>query len=141
MKNIVIIHTAFIGDIVLSTPMIKRLKEKYPESRIVYLTTPLGKEILENNPFLDEIMVFDKRGKDRGFKGFLRICKNVRDCRFDLAVIPHRYIRSSLIAFLGRVKVRNGYRNSEGRLFLNRTVEYLRGVHEVERLLRLAEIA
>lgn len=141
MKNIIIIHTAFIGDIVLSTPLISRLRDKYPQSRIVYLTTPQGKEILNNNPNLDEVMVFDKKGRDRGLGGFLRVCSNIRRGRFDLAVIPHRYLRSSLIAFLGAVRSRSGYRNSEGKLFLTRTVEYLRGVHEVERLLLLADIS
>ena len=47
--NILIIHTAFIGDIVLSTALVSKVKEKYPDSDIYYLTTPLGKEILKNN--------------------------------------------------------------------------------------------
>ena len=44
--NILIIHTAFIGDIVLSTALVSKVKEKYPDSNIYYLTTPLGKEII-----------------------------------------------------------------------------------------------
>ena len=52
--RILIIHTAFIGDIVLSTPLIQRLKDMYPNSKIDYLTLPSNKTILSNNPNLNE---------------------------------------------------------------------------------------
>ena len=53
--KILVIHTAFIGDIVLSTPLIQRLKDMYPESEIDYLTLPANKSVISNNPNLNEI--------------------------------------------------------------------------------------
>ena len=73
--KILIIHTAFIGDIVLSTPLIQRLKEMYPDSEIDYLTLPTNKSVISNNPNLNEILLYDKKGKDKGIKGFFRILK------------------------------------------------------------------
>ena len=73
--KILVIHTAFIGDIVLSTPLIQRLKDMYPESEIDYLTLPANQSVLSNNPNLHEILLYDKKGKDRGIKGFLRVLK------------------------------------------------------------------
>ena len=73
--KILIIHTAFIGDIVLSTPLIQRLKEMYPDSEIEYLTLPTNKSVISNNPNLNEILLYDKKGKDKGIKGFFRILK------------------------------------------------------------------
>ena len=61
--RILIIHTAFIGDIVLSTPLIQRLKDMYPNSKIDYLTLPSNKTILSNNPNLNEILIYDKKIK------------------------------------------------------------------------------
>ena len=67
--NILIIHTAFIGDIVLSTALVSKVKEKYPDSDIYYLTTPLGKEILKNNPKIKrELLSMIKEGRIRDLK-------------------------------------------------------------------------
>ena len=63
--KILVIHTAFIGDIVLSTPLLKRIKEVYPEAKITYVTTPIGATILRNNPNITEIIEYDKRGSLR----------------------------------------------------------------------------
>ena len=69
--KILIIHTAFIGDIVLSTPLIQRLKDMYPNSKIDYLTLPTNQSVINNNPNLHEILLYDKKGKDKGIKGLL----------------------------------------------------------------------
>ena len=73
--KILIIHTAFIGDIVLSTPLIQKLKDLYPKSEIDYLTLPTNQSVLYNNPNLNEIILYDKKGKDKGIKGFLKVLK------------------------------------------------------------------
>ena len=73
--KILIIHTAFIGDIVLSTPLIQKLKDLYPKSEIDYLTLPTNQSVLYNNPNLNEIILYDKKGKDKGLKGFLKVLK------------------------------------------------------------------
>ena len=56
--NILIIHTAFIGDIVLSTALVAKLADKYTDANIYFLTTALGKEILKNNPKIKDIIVY-----------------------------------------------------------------------------------
>ena len=76
--KILIIHTAFIGDIILSTPLIKKIKITYPDSEISYLTTPAGGAVLKNNPLLKEIIIFDKKGIHKGIKGLVEIIKIVR---------------------------------------------------------------
>ena len=134
-----IIHTAFVGDIVCSTPLIRRLKESSPESGLDYLTTLPGREILKTNPHLDRVITYDKRGADRGIKGFIRVCRKLRRLQYETAIIPHRYLRSTLIACFAGIPTRIGFHNSEGRLFLTKSVRYRRGIHEVERLLMLAE--
>lgn len=140
MKKILIIHTAFIGDIVLSTAFIKKLKEKYKKSEISYLTTPAGGAVLKNNPFLKEIIIYDKKGKDKGLKGAFKVAKNLKEYKFDMAIIPHRYLKSSMIAYLAGIKERIGYANSEGRVLLTKQVEYQKDQHEVKRLLSLIDV-
>ena len=135
--KILIIHTAFIGDIVLSTPLIQRLKDMYPESKIDYLTLPSNKSIISNNPNLNEIILYDKKGKDKGLKGFLRVLKILKEKKYDYAVIPHRFIRSILLAKLAKISNIAGFDVATGSFLLNKKVHYDMKKHEVERLLDL----
>ena len=133
--NILIIHTAFIGDIVLSTALVSKIKEKYPDSDIYYLTTPLGKEILKNNPKIKEIIVYDKRGKDKGFRAFISFVRKIRKLKIDVCLTPHRYLRSSLLSFLSGAKIRIGYDIASLSFVFNKKIKYDRTKHEVEKLL------
>ncbi|MCJ8341966.1 MAG: glycosyltransferase family 9 protein [Cetobacterium sp.] len=133
--RILIIHTAFIGDIVLSTPMIKALKEKYPQSEITYVTTPAGASILRNNPYLSEIIAYDKRGAHRGIKGVYELGKRLRYKNFNMVITPHRYLRSAVLSWLTRAPIRKGYDKSAGSFLYTEKVPYVEYKHEVEKLL------
>lgn len=139
-RKILIFHTAFIGDIVLSTSMIKKIKAKYKDCRITYVTTPAGRAVLQNNPRLDEVIAYEKRGRDKGLKGMLAMAKRLKKEKFDIAYVPHRYLRSSLIVFLAGIKKRIGYDISEGKLLLTEKKPYDKSLHEVERLLSLVDL-
>ena len=84
MKKILIFHTAFIGDIVLSTPLIKNIKKLYPDFEVTYVTTPAGKAILSNNPHIKEIIAYDKRGKNKGIKGMFSLAEDLRKKKFNI---------------------------------------------------------
>ena len=137
--KILIIHTAFIGDIVLSTPLIQKLKDLYPKSKIDYLTLPTNQSVLYNNPNLNEIILYDKKGKDKGIKGFLRILKILKQKKYDYAVIPHRFIKSILLAKLAKIPDIVGFDVATGSSLLDKKVHYDMKKHEVERLLNLVE--
>jgi len=94
--KILVIHTAFIGDIVLSTPLIQKIRDIYPDSEIDYLTLPGNRSIISNNPNLRDIILYDKKGADRGIKGFFRILKIVKNNKYDLAIIPHSITATDL---------------------------------------------
>jgi len=133
--NILIIHTAFIGDIVLSTALVSKVKEKYTDSNIYYLTTPLGKEILKNNPKIKEIIVYDKRGKDKGFGAFISFVRKIRKLKIDVCLTPHRYLRSSILSLLSGASIRVGYDIASLAFVYNKKIKYDKTKHEVEKLL------
>ena len=135
--KILVIHTAFIGDIVLSTPLIQRLKNMYPESEIDYLTLPTNKSVISNNPNLNEIILYDKKEQDKGIKGFLRVLKILKQKKYDYAVIPHRFIKSILLAKLAKIPDIVGFDVATGSSLLDKKVHYDMKKHEVERLLNL----
>lgn len=133
--RILIIHTAFIGDIVLSTPILRKIKDLYPESKIVYLTTPQGFAILKNNPYVSEVIEYDKRGKHKGILGVLNLGKRLRKNNFNMVISLHRYLRSSLIAWLTRSPIRKCYDNASGAFLFTEKIKYNENKHEVEKIL------
>lgn len=133
--NILIIHTAFIGDIVLSSALVSKINEKYPESNIYYLTTPAGKSVLDNNPKIKEIIVYDKRGKNKGFFEFFKLVKTLRDKNIDLCICPHRYFRSSMLSFFSGAKIKIGYDIASFSFIYDKKIKYDKSKHEVEKLL------
>lgn len=137
MKNlrILIIHTAFIGDIVLSTPLVKKIKEVYPDSFLAYVTTSAGAAILKNNPNINEIIEYDKRGAHKGIRGIYELGKRLRYENFNMVITPHRYLRSSFLSWLSRSPVRKGYDIAAGKFFFTEKIHYDKSKHEVEKLL------
>ena len=133
--RILIIHTAFIGDIVLSTPLIKKIKDTYPDSDITYVTTPSGEAILKNNPHLNNIIVYDKRGEHKGISGVWQLGKRLRYENFNMVITPHRYLRSSILSWLSRSPIRKGYDLASGSCLFTEKIKYDRTKHEVEKLL------
>lgn len=133
--RILIIHTAFIGDIVLSTPLVRKIKEVYPESYLAYVTTPAGASILKNNPNINEIIEYDKRGAHKGIRGIYELGKRLRYENFNMVITPHRYLRSSFLTWLSRSPIRKGYDIASGKIFFTEKIHYDKSKHEVEKLL------
>lgn len=137
--RILIIHTAFIGDIVLSTPLVRKIKESYENSVITYVTTPAGASILKNNPNIDEIIEYDKRGIHKGIRGIYDLGKRLRYENFDMVITPHRYLRSSFLSWLSRAPIRKGYDIAAGSFLFTEKIHYDKSKHEVEKLLSFIE--
>jgi len=137
--KILIIQTAFLGDVVLSTPLIKAVKKNYPNSKIFFLLIPQTKELLQNNPNLDGIIVYDKKDKERRVSSFIALARRIRACGFELALIPHRSFRSALLAYLAGIPQRVGFDKSSGAFLFTKKIKYTQNQPEVKRNLSLLE--
>lgn len=138
VKNVLIVQTAFIGDLVLATPLIRVVKLGFPEARLSVLVTPATAEVLKGNPRVDQIMIYDKKGREKGIISFLKLVFKIRRQEFDLAVVPHRSLRSALLVYLAGIPTRVGFHNSAGCFLFTKKVVYRKDIHEVERNLDLA---
>ncbi|MFA5085561.1 MAG: lipopolysaccharide heptosyltransferase II [Candidatus Omnitrophota bacterium] len=108
-KRIIIVRMDRIGDVVLSGPAIKAVRDAYPDSRIAVLVRPYAREAVDGNPYIDEVITYDKRGKEKGLFGKIRFISNLRHKRFDLAVILHPNNSSHIVAYLAGIPKRLGY--------------------------------
>mgnify|MGYP000082394770 CR=1 FL=1 len=139
MKKVLIIQTAFLGDVILTTPLIKKIKKKYEDVEISFVATPSGKSILTGNPRLKQIISFDKHKTESSFRALFKKGKQLRKENFDTVFLPHRSFRSSLLGFLTRAPKRIGYYESAGSFFHTDRVVWNKNKHEVERILDLLE--
>jgi len=133
IKKILVIQTAFIGDVVLTTPMLKEIKKSYPDIKLSVLVKPEAKQILEPLSFVDDIIVIDKNNQHK-YWGMFKIIQNVRNQKFDIILSPHQSFRTGLIVYFSQAPIRIGYNSaslsSVYNLKLQRTNK-----HEIHRLL------
>ena len=110
MNRILIIQTAFLGDVILATPVISELKRISPDAIVDILVKSGNESLLENNPNLNRIHVFSKkRGK---LKGIFSLIKAFRKNKYDLIINLHRFGSSGIIAGLSGGKKVIGYKKN-----------------------------
>jgi len=138
-SKILIIQTAFIGDVILAEPLARVLKAHVPKAVLHVLVIPETANALGHHPAIDEVIVYDKRRRERGVGAGIRLSKRLRGEGYDLALIPHRSLRSALLAYFAKIPRRIGFDTSAGRWLLTEKVAYRRNLHEIERNVALLE--
>lgn len=118
--RILIVRLDRIGDVMLSTPVIKAVREAYPESHIAFMVRPYTLQIVEGNPYLNEVIVYDKDGREKSLAGNINFISGLRKKRFDLALILHPTTRTHLVIFLAGIPRRVGYDKKWGFLLTER---------------------
>lgn len=114
MKKILITRTDRMGDVLLSTPVFKAVREAYPESFIAVMVRPYTKDCVEGNPYINEVIIYDKRGRHKSILNSLRFAYALRKKRFDVAIILHPTNRVNLITFLAGIPQRVGFNKKLG---------------------------
>ncbi len=133
MKRILVIQTAFLGDVILATPVISELKRLFPTSQLDMLVKKGNESLLLNNPHLHELYVLNKsNGK---WKAIFGLIKKFRKTNYDLVINLHRFGSSGLITAFSKGKKRYGFRkNPFSFLYTKRFTHNIGdGTHEVER--------
>lgn len=110
MKKILIIRFSSLGDIILSFPLINALKKEYPESEIHYLTKSVYKTILELNPAISKIILFN--GQPLG-----ELKSEIKNDGYDLVLDIHKNFRSILLTLFSGLNVKR-YRKDTIKKFL-----------------------
>jgi heptosyltransferase-2 len=133
-----VVQTAYPGDVILSTPLIRRAAERLG-APVDVLVIPAGANVLSNNPHIRDVIVFDKNGKDAGLGGFRRMAEKLRARKYTTAYMAQGSWRSGLLALFARIPRRIGFRNAAAhRLYTHAVMDALEP-HHIEKLLKLAD--
>ena len=138
-KRILVIQTAFLGDVVLTTPFLQALRAEFPEAKIDFLATPAAIELLEPNPWKLKLISYDKRGKDRGFFCFLRLIFKIRKEKYERIYCLHRSFRSGLICFYSGAPFVIGFQEAPGHWAYHRKIPRQKYLYEAEKNLALLQ--
>ena len=131
-----VIQTAFLGDVVLTTPLLSVLAERH--GPVDVLTTPAAASLLDMHPAVRSLIRYDKHGSGSGWSGFRRMVVEIRSRQYGAIYLPHRSIRSAALALLSGARERIGFADSPAAITYTTRVARPSTGHEVERLLALA---
>src|SRR5204863_535424 len=131
-------QTAFLGDVVLTTPLLEALAARHGPVDVV--TTPAAAPLIEPHPAVRRVIPYDKKGRDRGWRGLVNLVRGLRAERYECAYLPHRSLRTALAAWLARIPRRVGFDDGWRSLYTDIRPRAKQG-HEVDRLLALADVA
>lgn len=94
VHKILIIRLSSIGDIILTTPLLRSIRETYPNASITYITKKQYAVLLADSPYISELIAFDKSD---GFKGLRKIKRRLKDQHFDVCLDIHNNWRSRFL--------------------------------------------
>ncbi len=138
--KILLIQTAFIGDVVLATALIEKIKANKPNSRIDFLVRKGNESLLFENPKVTRVLIFDKSSKK--YTNLIRLIRLIRAEKYDYVVNLQRFFTTGIIAAFSGAKVTIGFKKNPLSFLFTHSVEHhispnSTGHHEVNRNLAL----
>jgi len=131
--RILVIQTAFIGDVILATALLEQLRVAFPEAGLDFLVRKGNEGLLANHPFLNEVLIWDKKGGK--YRSLYRLLRKIRERRYDVVLNLQRFGATGILTALSEARVTGGFRKNPLARFFTYAVEHrlLPGIHEVDR--------
>ena len=111
--RILIVQTSYLGDTILSTPVIAGVHQLYPQAQLWMMTTPAATGLVARDPLLKGVIAFDKRKQAAGLTGLVRMGQYLREMRFDRIYALQRSYRTALTLLASGIPHRTGFRNAK----------------------------
>jgi heptosyltransferase-2 len=116
-RRVLIIQTAWLGDIVFTSALASALMRRWPGGELDLCVSARGGEVARAIPGVRHVLVYDKSGADKGIRGLMRTAARLATRQYDLAVLPHRSLRTAILARLAHIPGRVGFAGAPGSLF------------------------
>lgn len=136
MQKILIIQTAFIGDVVLATALVEKLHSQYPNAAIDFLVRRGNEGLLQGHPLLRHVLVWNK--KQHKYKHLFQLLAQIRKVKYDMVVNVQRFAATGLLTAFSGAKYTVGFDKNPWSFLFTKKVQHLvssaaRPVHEIER--------
>ncbi len=134
-NRILVVRPDRMGDVILSTPTLTALHQKFPNAELGMMVAPYTRDVIDGHPDLDFIMLYDEKKKHQGVSGFWTLVRDLRDQKLSRLYLLHPRFRLALSAFLAGIPVRVGTSYRAYSFLFNHPVKVHRrnsGKHEAE---------
>ena len=111
IKSVLVVKLSAIGDVIHALPVSYAIKETYPEAKVTWVVEPPAYDILKDNPYIDNIIVFEKK-KFKSMRGFLKnygpFTKILNADKYDASLDLQGLFKSAAIAWSAKAPIRLG---------------------------------
>lgn len=139
--KILLIQTAFLGDVILATSLVEKLHQFYPEASIDFLLRKGNEQVLENHPLIKELFTWDK--KQNKYSNLFSLISKIRKKKYDYIINLQRFAASGVVTVAGNAKHTIGFDKNPLSLFFEKKIPHnistTGNKHEVERNIMLVE--
>ena len=138
-NNILIIQTAFIGDVILASSLLEKLHSFFPESKLSILVRKGNESVFDQHPFLNEVLIWNK--KENKTRNLFSLLFKIRKNKYDCVINCHRFASSGFLTGFSGAKHTAGYKQTPFAYLFDATVKHIigNGKHETERYNQLIE--
>lgn len=135
MSSSVVIQTSFLGDTILTTPLLEQLAKRGP---VDVVTRPSAASLLKGHPAVRDVIAYDKHGAHAGIVGLFTMAARLRRIGYESAFLAQGSLRSAALAFVARIPERIGFATSAGSWLYTTKVPYRDDLHHAARLVQLS---
>ncbi len=142
LNKILVVQTASIGDVILTTSILEKLHETYPEAQIDVLLKKGNEPLFYKHPFITNVFVWNK--KEKKYRNLLDLINVIRDQKYDILFNVQRFFTSGFLTVLSGARKKVGFSKNPLSLFFNYRIKHLigekgQGIHETDRNHKLIE--
>jgi heptosyltransferase-2 len=133
IQKVIIIQTAFIGDVILATGLLEKLRSYYPHAEIDFLLRKGNESLLERHPYVHHVFIWDKRSHK--YSNLVKLISKIRQQKYDVIINLQRFAAMGLLTAMSGAEQRLGFTKNPFSLFFTKRFphEIGKGMHETER--------
>ncbi|HBB25917.1 MAG TPA: hypothetical protein DCZ59_06585 [Bacteroidetes bacterium] len=135
--RVIIVQTAFLGDVILTLPLCAAVRKKFPHWRIIMVTTPAASDLLRGLSIIDDVIAFDKRNAHKGIRQQHQLAGSLSSGEPTTVLVPHKSLRTALFVRSLRASRVVTYDDAVTRWYASDVVPYPQHLHDAQRHLEL----
>lgn len=130
IRKILVRSTNWIGDAVMTTPAVRTIRRNFPDAELTLLALPWVGDIFSSSPHVDRIISYERNGRHKGLQGKFHLARELREEKFDAAILLQNAFEAAFISMLAGIPVRAGYTTDGRGLLLTHRVRKSRGIKD-----------
>ena len=122
IQRLLIRSTNWIGDAVMTTPAVRAIRKRFPNTHISLLAKPWVVPVFKDSEHIDQLLIYDDEGRHKGILGKFRLARDLKKYHFDAAILLQNAFEAAFITFLAGIPLRIGYNTDARQMLLTHSI-------------------